>query len=265
MGDANGAIGPPPRLERKGRIVGAIGFLDAEIVPQIDLGPVSRPGAVVAAIIGPHQTDAGVVMVAHGPAVGRLLPRVIAEAHALALGARCADQLEHTGRGGGEAAVRRGAPRQREAEPLAVRTGLAQRFVASLDAEIVQQHSAGLVRRVWFDRGDADAQRRAVHDEHQHRARKLPPLLDRAIGEGGAEGSAGRLDGDHGRLRGQGRRHRGERKRRGDRTDHELAQKCLEKRCATHQRESESDDWNARAFSGESLPRTRSGVGAGSP
>jgi hypothetical protein len=97
--DTNRSAFTSARLERKSGVAPGLGFLNSEIVPQIDRGSVACPGATIAAIVAPHQPDARIIIVALPPTIWRLLPRMVAEAYALALRARGANQFERSGIG----------------------------------------------------------------------------------------------------------------------------------------------------------------------
>src|ERR1700720_1697973 len=101
-------------------------LLDTDPIVCVDDRAVAGERTAVAAIVAAHHADTGVVPVEHGSAIGRLSPRRIAETHALAPRARCADELEFIARARPQNARRVTAPGERQAEPAPVRVGSAQ-------------------------------------------------------------------------------------------------------------------------------------------
>src|SRR5262245_12628582 len=89
---ADRALGSPGRLEGHARV--GLVLLDAEPVVDVDGRAVAGMRSAVATIIRPHHVYAGIVEIAHRHAALRRVPRLVAEAYALAEGAARAGDPE---------------------------------------------------------------------------------------------------------------------------------------------------------------------------
>jgi len=134
-------------------------MLDSNLVEEIDRRPVPGIAYPIAAVIGPHQSHASLIIGGKRSPVGPLPPRLIPKPDAFALGPASTGNQKASNQGNVLTAVRERA-REREAESAPFRIRFAE--VAPLSGrgvllgQSIQYHLAGWVLRVVLDSINTD-------------------------------------------------------------------------------------------------------------